>query len=124
MCVSVEGCGAGYHFAAKRASLGLNIPAGKQKLCFDRPVRFRPAGFKQGEGSRTLDRIMQQPAVMAGKACIRGIVAQKRAVHPIRDLSSDYPCLEREDVLLALRYAAWRAEGREVVKPDRATPRT
>ena len=32
----------------------------------------------------------------------------------IEALLADYPYLEREDVLEALRYAAWRAEEREV----------
>jgi uncharacterized protein (DUF433 family) len=72
-----------------------------------------------------LDRITQQPGVMGGKACIRGmrvtvgmIVGQIGAGHAIEELLSDYPYLEREDVLQALRYAAWRAEEREVVIAD------
>jgi len=67
------------------------------------------------------DRITQNPEVMGGKACVRGlrvtvgmIVGQIGAGRPIDDLLSDYPYLEREDVLQALRYAAWRAEEREV----------
>ncbi len=70
----------------------------------------------------TLDRITADPAVMGGKACIRGlrvtvgmIVGQIGAGREIADLLADYPYLEREDVLQALRYAAWRAEEREVV---------
>jgi uncharacterized protein (DUF433 family) len=31
------------------------------------------------------------------------------------ELLAEYPYLEREDILQALRYAAWRAEEREVV---------
>lgn len=34
--------------------------------------------------------------------------------HSIDDILADYPYLEREDVLQALRYAAWLAEEREV----------
>jgi uncharacterized protein (DUF433 family) len=71
-----------------------------------------------------LDRITQQPGVMGGKACIRGmrvtvgmIVAQIGAGHSIEDVLTDYPYLEREDILQALRYAAWRAEEREIVLP-------
>lgn len=59
---------------------------------------------------------------MGGKACIRGmrvtvgmIVGQIGAGHSIDDLLSDYPYIEREDVLQALRYAAWRSEEREIV---------
>jgi uncharacterized protein (DUF433 family) len=69
-----------------------------------------------------LDRITQNPGIMGGRACIRGmrvtvamIVGQIGAGRAIADLLADYPYLEREDVLQALRYAAWRAEEREVV---------
>ena len=68
-----------------------------------------------------LDRITQQPEVMGGKACIRGmrvtvsmVVGQIGAGHSVEDVLADYPYLEREDVMQALRYAAWRAEEREV----------
>jgi uncharacterized protein (DUF433 family) len=68
-----------------------------------------------------LNRITQQPEVMGGKACIRGmrvtvgmIVGQIGAGRSIDDLLAEYPYLEREDILQALRYAAWRAEEREV----------
>jgi uncharacterized protein (DUF433 family) len=69
-----------------------------------------------------LDRITQNPAVMGGKPCVRGvrvtvgmIVGQIGAGRSIDDVLIDFPYLEREDVLQALRYAAWRAEEREVV---------
>lgn len=69
-----------------------------------------------------LDRITQQPDVMGGRACIRGmrvtvgmIVSQIGAGHTIDEILSDYPYLEREDILQALRYAAWRTEEREVI---------
>lgn len=68
-----------------------------------------------------LNRITQQPEVMGGKACIRGlrvtvgmVVSQIGAGRSIDDVLGDYPYLEREDILQALRYAAWRAEEREV----------
>ena len=68
-----------------------------------------------------LDRITQNPLVMGGKACIRGmrvtvgmIVGQIGAGHSIEQLLADYPYLEREDILQALRYAAWRIEEREI----------
>lgn len=71
---------------------------------------------------REMDRITQHPDVMGGKACVRGmrvtvgmIVGQIGAGHSIEDLLADYPYLEREDILQALRYAAWRSEEREVV---------
>jgi uncharacterized protein (DUF433 family) len=69
-----------------------------------------------------IDRITQNPAVMGGKACIRGmrvtvgmIVGQIGAGVSIEQLLADYPYLEREDVLQALRYAAMLAQEREVV---------
>jgi len=68
-----------------------------------------------------LDRITQEPGKMGGKACIRGmrvtagmIVGQIGAGHSIEQILADYPYLEREDVLQALRYAAWRAEEQEI----------
>ena len=68
-----------------------------------------------------LDRITQNPLVMGGKACIRGmrvtvgmIVGQIGGGHSIEQLLADYPYLEREDILQALRYAAWRMEEREI----------
>jgi len=68
-----------------------------------------------------LDRITQQPEVMGGKACIRGlrvtvgmVVGQIGAGRTIDEVLTDYPYLEREDILQALRYAAWRTEEREV----------
>ncbi len=69
----------------------------------------------------TLDRITRDPAVMGGRPCIRGmrvtvgmIVGQIGSGVTIDDLLSDYPYLEREDALQALRYAAWLAEEREI----------
>ncbi len=59
--------------------------------------------------------------MMGGKACIRGmgvtvgmIVGQIGADHTIDGILADYPYLEREDILPALRYAAWRLEEREI----------
>ena len=69
-----------------------------------------------------LDRITQHPDVMGGKACIRGmrvtvgmIVGQISSGRTIEEILVDYPYLEREDILQALRYAAWRSEEREVL---------
>lgn len=68
-----------------------------------------------------LDRITQQPDVMGGKACIRGlrvtvgmIVGQISAGRSVEQILADFPYLQRDDILQALRYAAWRAEEREV----------
>jgi uncharacterized protein (DUF433 family) len=58
---------------------------------------------------------------MGDKPCIRGlrvtvgmIVGQIGSGRTVDELLADCPYLEREDVPEALRYAAWRAEEREV----------
>ncbi len=68
-----------------------------------------------------MDRITQDPAIMNGKACIRGmrvtvgmIVGQIGAGRSVEDVLNEYPYLEREDILQALRYAAWRTEEKEI----------
>lgn len=68
------------------------------------------------------ERITLHPGQMGGKACIRSmrvtvgmIVGQIGCGRSIDELLADYPYLEREDILQALRYAAWLAEEREVV---------
>lgn len=68
-----------------------------------------------------LNRITQQLGVMGGKTCIRGmrvtvgmVVGQIGAGHSLDEILADYPYLEREDIMQALRYAAWRTEEREI----------
>jgi uncharacterized protein (DUF433 family) len=70
-------------------------------------------------------RITQNAAVMGGKPCIRGmrvtvgmVVGQIGAGLTIDQLLAGYPYLERDDVLQALRYAAWRAQEREIALAD------
>lgn len=67
------------------------------------------------------DRITQEPGKMGGKACIRGmrvtvsmIVNQIGAGRTPSEILVDYPYLESEDISQALRYAAWRADEREI----------
>ena len=69
-----------------------------------------------------LDRITRQSDIMGGKACIRNmrvtvgmIVNQIGEGHTIEEILADYPYLEKEDILQALRYAALQTEAREVV---------
>ena len=71
---------------------------------------------------KNLDRITHNPAVMGGKACIRGmrvtaamLVNQVAAGRSFANILADYPYLEAEDIEQALRYAAWLAEGQELV---------
>ncbi len=64
-----------------------------------------------------LDRITFDPHVMGGKPCIRGmrvtvgtlvgLIASGKTIEELLEL---YPYLEREDILQALSWAAWRAE--------------
>jgi uncharacterized protein (DUF433 family) len=69
-----------------------------------------------------LNRITQQPDVMGGKPCIRGmrvtvgtIVGLVGSGFGVDRILADYPYLESEDVLQALKYAAWRSEEGEVL---------
>jgi uncharacterized protein (DUF433 family) len=70
-------------------------------------------GGRQQEPDMTaFPRITQNPAVMGGKPCIRGqrvtvamIVGQIGAGRSIDELLTDYPYLEREDIVEALRFA-------------------
>ena len=78
--------------------------------------------FDKEQNMGQLNRITQQPDVMGGKACIRGmrvtvgmVLGQIGAGHSIDEVLADYPYLENEDIMQALRYAAWRAEEREVM---------
>ena len=66
-------------------------------------------------------RITFDPAVMGGKACIRGLRVTVRTVVGLlaagrshEEILKAYPYLEREDIDQALAYAAWRVEEREV----------
>jgi uncharacterized protein (DUF433 family) len=69
----------------------------------------------------TFDRITHDVHVMGGKPTIRGmrvtvgtIVGLIGSGMTLEQVLADYPYLEREDVLQALKYAAWRAEEREL----------
>ena len=70
---------------------------------------------------RKLKRITVDPQVMGGKPCIRkmrvtvgtivGLIGTGRT---LEEVLKEYPYLEREDILEALSYAAWRVEEVEV----------
>ena len=62
------------------------------------------------------DRITFDPAVMGGKACIRGmritvglVVSLVAEGSTIEEILANYPDLEADDVRQALAYAAWLA---------------
>ena len=64
-----------------------------------------------------LSRITNDPEVMGGKPCIRGlritvgtVVGLLAAGHSADEILKAYPYLEREDIQAALTYAAWRSE--------------
>lgn len=68
-----------------------------------------------------LDRITFNPKIMGGKPCIRGmrvtvgtIVGLFAVGYDFEKILEAYPYLEKEDLMEALRYAAWRAEEVEV----------
>jgi uncharacterized protein (DUF433 family) len=70
---------------------------------------------------KNLSRITLDPAVMGGKACLRGlrvtvgtIVGLLAAGRTRDEILKAYPYLESEDIDQALAYAAWRVEEREV----------
>ena len=70
---------------------------------------------------KSLDRITLDPAVMGGKACIRGmrvtvgtVVGLLAAGRSPAEILEAYPYLEQEDIHQSLAYAAWRLQEREV----------
>jgi len=68
-----------------------------------------------------LGRITHDAAVMGGRPCIRGmrvtvgtVVGLLGSGHSVEKVLELYPYLERDDLLAALSYAAWRAEEVEI----------
>ena len=64
-----------------------------------------------------LDRITFNPAIMGGRACLRGMRITVALVLNLvangastADIIDAYPYLEPEDIRQALQYAAWLAE--------------
>jgi uncharacterized protein (DUF433 family) len=67
--------------------------------------------------SDLLARITHDPNVMGGRPCLRGmritvgtIVGLLATGRSVEEVLAAYPYLERDDVLAALSYAAWRAQ--------------
>lgn len=66
------------------------------------------------------DRITHDPAIMAGKPCIRGlrvtvgmVIGLLASGQSRERILQAYPYLESQDIDAALAYAAWRLEERE-----------
>ena len=57
---------------------------------------------------------MQRSKGSGMRVTVGTVVGLIGAGRTIEQVLADYPYLEREDVLQALRYAAWRAEEREL----------
>lgn len=70
---------------------------------------------------KNLDRITFDANVMGGKPCIRGqritvgtITGLVATGHDAKEILALYPYLEAEDIIQALRFAAWRVEEMEL----------
>jgi uncharacterized protein (DUF433 family) len=68
-----------------------------------------------------LSRITQDPKVMGGRPCIRGlrvtvgtILGLLASGHSEDHILEAYPYLERDDIRAALAYGAWRTQEVEV----------
>ncbi len=64
---------------------------------------------------KEFDRITQNPAVMGGKPFVRGV---RVTVGMIVGQIGAGETVDSLDVMQALRYAAWRAQEREIVLAD------
>lgn len=71
-----------------------------------------------------LDRITHDPAVMGGRACIRGmrvtvgtVIGLLASGRTEQEILTAYPYLELGDIHAALGYAAWRTQEAELPLP-------
>jgi uncharacterized protein (DUF433 family) len=98
--------------------------AGRLLLRFSAAAPYR-LGAKGIQSMAEFERITFNPEVMGGRPCIRGmrvtvgmVVGMFATGRSIEEILELYPYLTREDVTAALRYAAWRAQEREIVLPS------
>lgn len=70
---------------------------------------------------QSFQRITFDPAVMSGRACIRGmrvtvgtIVGLVASGRSTADILKAYPYLDADDIREALQYAAWRLNERDI----------
>ena len=80
------------------------------------------AGNERGMAMEKFTRINHDIGIMGGKACIKGtrvtvgmIVTQISEGRTIDELLDDYPYLSRDDIMQALKYAAWTVDAKESV---------
>jgi len=67
--------------------------------------------------TKLLERITRDPEVMGGRPCIRGlrvtvgmILGLLASNRTNEEILAAYPYLEKDDILAALSYAAWRTQ--------------
>jgi uncharacterized protein (DUF433 family) len=70
---------------------------------------------------KKLDRVTVTPGIMGGKPCLRGmrvtvgmVLGHIAAGRSVEEVLEAYPYLERDDIMQALAYGAWRSEEQEV----------
>ena len=70
-------------------------------------------------------RITHDPAVMGGRACIRGmrvtasmIIGRLASGDTPQEILDAFPYLEADDVPAALDFAAWRLQESEILIPE------
>lgn len=73
--------------------------------------------------SNRLDRITTSPEVMGGRPCIRGLRVRVKDILELlasgasrKEILSDYPYLEDDDIAAALEYAAQHVD-HPVIRP-------
>jgi uncharacterized protein (DUF433 family) len=76
-------------------------------------TRLHGRGYARGTPSTAYPRITLEPGKGGGKPCIRGMRIRVSDVLELRangasmeEILADYPCLERDDILAAIAYAA------------------
>ena len=93
---------------AARTSRGERCFVGLVSMTLAMDPRYTPA-----MASTVHPRITIEPGKCGGKPCIRGMRIRVSDVlellangAPVEEILADYPCLEREDILAAIAYAA------------------
>jgi uncharacterized protein (DUF433 family) len=83
-------------------------------------MHYVPSTVDKEWSMKQFERITQQPGVMGGKACIRGMRVTVDLVigligtgRSADSILADYPYLQKEDLAEALQFARWRADVKE-----------